>query len=295
MIFILKQHSHHAISEELERAAAPTYSALSLRLPPFQEAALQGWRRIRDRRTENDWSWARLALLTAWCFRTVPNAVDAIIEDVAAKFAGHSFLDRDRATIVCTRVCTAARLADAIGRSNERMCGKGLCICSGGLSANLDQPVAHDVPSASFDASQVFPLSTATARHIFSGRLFESVVSYARMSVTSTGGAGMTGDALRVARQYESAYFKGRVMLASSAVNRSIAFTRYLDERCEIGPLDKAFKLTLRAPSRPFEQAEITITANPSLLQVIAPARCPPQLVSSRLRQFCCCGECDVL
>ena len=152
---------------------------------------------MRDRRDQSDGDWARHIMRAVWCSRETPHGGDAFIEEVSVLLAGRYLLDRMLATGACTRACDAARLADAFGSTNDRVCGDGLCICAGGLSANLDMPVARDTPAASFGASGVLMLGTVPAHQSLSGRLFGAVDG----PITDTALVGMPDATLRALRR----------------------------------------------------------------------------------------------
>ena len=85
----------------------------SLRLPPFSDAAVQGWRRVRDRRGQSDVKWARRILRNVWCnpaSTASRPAWNSSVAEVLALLTGRSQLDRRLATAACIQACDEARL-----------------------------------------------------------------------------------------------------------------------------------------------------------------------------------------
>ena len=260
-LFVLLPLIWSSITETLPERPI-MHTPLSLRLPPYPEAAMQGWRRIRSRSARTDIDWAEGVLRQVWCSSSTAHAADSVGE-IAALLENRSHLDRPLATAACIRACQAARLADADGSTNDRLCGDGLCICSGGLSANLDTPVDRDVPAGSYGASFVQPLRSAAAvRQSLSRRLFGAAAARVGMPMLGPH-SGVADERLRAVRRFESAHHKWRATLAASALNRSRAFARHFDERCDALPPDRAFKVSLRPPTKLFDQAELTIATLP--------------------------------
>ena len=107
---------------------APGIRPSSLRLPPFPEASVRGWRRVRDRHGHDDLKWARRILRNVWCSPSAEasqTAWNASVKEVAALLPGRAQLDRRIARMACIQACDEARLqwvadTDADGTSADR-------------------------------------------------------------------------------------------------------------------------------------------------------------------------------
>ena len=96
-----------------ERTFLSAAEQTSLRLPPFSDAAVQGWRRVRDRRGQSDIKWSRRILRNVWCnpaSTASRPAWNSSVAEVLALVVGRTQLDRHIATIACIQACDEARL-----------------------------------------------------------------------------------------------------------------------------------------------------------------------------------------
>eukprot|EP00966_Prymnesium_polylepis_P178601 4136207-Prymnesium_polylepis.1 len=109
-VIVFVRDSRPAAGERTYLSAA---AQTSLRLPPFPEPAVQGWRRVRDRLGQTDTEWALRILHNVWCDSAATAsrfAWNLSIGEVSALLVNRSQLDRRIAKVACTQACDEARL-----------------------------------------------------------------------------------------------------------------------------------------------------------------------------------------